>query len=581
MNCKKLFIALCLIFSIVLGMMPVNNKNVKAENEISNNMTFESSTSFTQTMVISGDVTLTISKGVKVEAKEGIRVTPGNSLTIEGEGTLVATGQENQAGIGAGGTSYEYGDITINGGTIIANGGTSSVGRGTAGIGGINAVGKKSINNRTITINGGNVTAVGGGKDDEYTNARGAAGIGGGNGQNAGNIVINGGEINATGGSCAAAIGSGNCARRGHSTIKINGGKITSNGNIGGAVWHMSNDEESVDILITGGNTLSNCIGGGTAECDAKLTFDWTEETYNEFRIYSKFKHISSIVFNKLCIEENDLKNTPLVGADLVRYDIPTMIIPYHDIKIKIANWTVGQYDSEKNSPKVTFSPASSSTDVKGFSYEIYNGQGTKVANFTDQEVNNPGVVEALNSLPVGNYTYTVTTLVNYNHTSEEIKGSFEVENEVVTTGQPTSEEITTQATSKESKSQNPTKVIYPKKSHDFFNMLIKEAKAKKVRLKSVKAKKHRKVIARWKKLKGVSGYQLVYSKNKKFKKKSTKKKVIKSANIVKKAIKKLKAKKKYFFKIRSFEVITNPLNNKKVKVYGKWSNVKKVKAKR
>ena len=155
MNCKKLFIALGLIFSIVLGMMPVNNKNVKAENEISYNMTFGSSIAFTQTMVISGDVTLTISKGVKVEAKKGIRVTPGNSLTIEGEGTLVATGQGDQAAIGAGGTSYVYGDITINGGTVTATGAHSS-----AGIGNGNARNSSVCGN--ISITGGTVTATGG-----------------------------------------------------------------------------------------------------------------------------------------------------------------------------------------------------------------------------------------------------------------------------------------------------------------------------------------------------------------------------------------------------------------------------------
>ena len=50
------------------------------------------------------------------------------------------------------------------------------------------------------------------------------------------------------------------------------------------------------------------------------------------------------------------------------------------------------------------------------------------------------------------------------------------------------------------------------------------DAKAQKVTLKSVKAKKGQKALAKWKKNEAASGYQLVYSTSKKFTKKTTKK---------------------------------------------------------
>ena len=62
---------------------------------------------------------------------------------------------------------------------------------------------------------------------------------------------------------------------------------------------------------------------------------------------------------------------------------------------------------------------------------------------------------------------------------------------------------------------------------------------------------------------------------------KKSKKKIIKKAKIVKKTIKKLKAKKKYFFKIRTFDNIYNRITKKSVRIFGKWSKVKKAKAKK
>ena len=107
-----------------------------------------------------------------------------------------------------------------------------------------------------------------------------------------------------------------------------------------------------------------------------------------------------------------------------------------------------------------------------------------------------------------------------------------------------------------------------------------KDAKTKKVKLTKVTAKKARKATAKWKKGKSVSGYQLYYkAKDVKAKKANT--------TAAKKTVKKLKAGKKYSFKVRPFTYVGQPTAEngergfKSVAVYGKWSNVKKIKAKK
>ena len=131
-----------------------------------------------------------------------IYVEEGSTLTIEGEGALVAdaTGElfdadpDNQyfrAGIGGGG------NIVIRGGNITAKGrlfgagiggGSPHSGDGTGGYSG------------DVTISGGTVTALGGGH---------AAGIGSTFRENCGVIAISGGTVNAIGGAGGAGIGGG------------------------------------------------------------------------------------------------------------------------------------------------------------------------------------------------------------------------------------------------------------------------------------------------------------------------------------------------------------------------------------
>lgn len=120
----------------------------------------------------------------------GIHVPEGNTLVIDGDGSLTALSNGFAAGIGCG---YEIscGNIEIRGGNITATGGISAAAIG-AGF-------KSSAGN--ITISGDTVTANAGGA---------SAGIGSGNVQSScGNITISGGVVNATGGATAMAIGAG------------------------------------------------------------------------------------------------------------------------------------------------------------------------------------------------------------------------------------------------------------------------------------------------------------------------------------------------------------------------------------
>ena len=140
----------------------------------------------------------------------------GSSITISG-GTVTATGGESGAGVGSG--YYESGsNITISGGTVIAQGGNQG-----AGIGG----GKSGAGNN-IDISGGTVIATATAGDHGAT----GAGIGGGYAGMGNNITISGGTVTATStatgeyGCAGAGIGGGYaCMGIG---ITISGGTVTA-----------------------------------------------------------------------------------------------------------------------------------------------------------------------------------------------------------------------------------------------------------------------------------------------------------------------------------------------------------------
>ena len=173
----------------------------------------------------------------------------GGTIIISG-GTVTATGGVRGAGIG-GGNNGEGGTIIISGGTVTATGGSNG-----AGIGG-----SQRGSGGTITISGGTVTATG----NSY-----GAGIGGGNGGNGGTVTITGGTVTATGGSgwygSGAGIGTGGSATEGTFSTGENGNavifanSITDNDDTNGwsGVIFVKNDQSGYDGKVYGSPAIES-----------------------------------------------------------------------------------------------------------------------------------------------------------------------------------------------------------------------------------------------------------------------------------------------------------------------------------
>jgi len=177
------------------------------------------------------DVTLTLAAGtVNTLTAGGSRAgiqTAGATLTINGAGSLQATGGYAGAGIGggSGGAVGAGGTITITGGTVTARGGDygAGIGGGSGGAGG------------TITINGGTVTARGG----NY-----GAGIGGGSGGAGGTLAMNGDGV-----VFASSVSDASAKTRG---ILFNGDEGT---------FYGSSVTPTENVVIPAGHTLTVPVG--------------------------------------------------------------------------------------------------------------------------------------------------------------------------------------------------------------------------------------------------------------------------------------------------------------------------------
>lgn len=145
------------------------------------------------------NVTLILAEGTTNVLKSadlcaGLQAPEGTTLTIQGSGSLEATGGSEGTGIG-GGAGNVGGTITITGGTVTATGGGLA-----AGIGGSGDLNLSQTRTSPILITGGTVTAQGGSD---------AAGIGGGPLIFCGPILITGGTVTAQGGRGFVGIGGG------------------------------------------------------------------------------------------------------------------------------------------------------------------------------------------------------------------------------------------------------------------------------------------------------------------------------------------------------------------------------------
>ena len=125
-----------------------------------------------------------------------------------------------------------------------------------------------------------------------------------------------------------------------------------------------------------------------------------------------------------------------------------------------------------------------------------------------------------------------------------------------------------------EEKSSDTTKktpsTAYRKNTGKQKTSSVNKSKPKRVKSLRIKNLKKRKLNAKWKKLKGVSGYQVQYALSKKMKKAK-----LKNCKVASITIKKLKKRKTYYVRVRAYKYV----NGKKV--YGKWSSIKKIKIKK
>ena len=286
---------------ILSGTMPTgNNVRIAAGAKVTlHNATIESSNFGID---CDGDVTINLEGANTVSSSYMTGIYCRGTLTIQGSGSLTATGSNGYPGIGGDGT---YKHVVIKGGTIVAQGGTGSTysgagigggGGGTFGnirieggdvtaTGGDNAAGigcgyrQGGVTCGTITITGGTVRAAGGAN---------AAGIGCGKGYEfsfpnvCGDITISGGTVEATAGmgDCSAIGGAGQFSNSGH--IRIEGGDVTATNNSKqfpciGNVYRLNDTKSSV--TVTSGITRVAMTNG--AETGYQISFFIDDSTVN------------------------------------------------------------------------------------------------------------------------------------------------------------------------------------------------------------------------------------------------------------------------------------------------------------
>ncbi len=196
-----------------------------------------------------GNATIILADGSTNNVKGGRRsagifVPEGKTLTICGDGSLTAMGNDYATGIG-GNSQTPCGNILIAGGSVTATSGQYAAGIGSGWKGSCG----------DITITGGSVTATGG---------LNTAGIGSGEHGSCGDITITGGSITAIGGkNTAAAIGCG----FGNSSNPSSCGNITITGGVTSVIATKTKDSDKVHIIGSCG-TYGTC---GTITIDPSL----------------------------------------------------------------------------------------------------------------------------------------------------------------------------------------------------------------------------------------------------------------------------------------------------------------------
>ncbi len=201
--------------------------------------------SYSSTITIPGGCTVTLSGATISVTSVPAIICQGNATIILQGSSTVSTSADNYPAIQAGPSGTT---LTIQGsGSLTATGGNYGAGIGSR-LGGTCGA---------ISISGGTVEATGG----EY-----AAGIGSGyNGSTCGDITISGGKVTATGGNYAAGIGSGyynsTCG-----AISISGGTVTATGKVYSAGIGSGYSGKFTSISITSGITPVTATMGINAQ---------------------------------------------------------------------------------------------------------------------------------------------------------------------------------------------------------------------------------------------------------------------------------------------------------------------------
>ena len=219
-----------------------------------------------------GNVKLVLGRGRLLRATQGVSVPIDAHLTIDGEGTLIATGYNWTAGIGGWrnydtGANAPGGAVTIDGGIVVATGDEYG-----AGIGG-------GYNGRSgrIEINGGTVVAIGG----KWSAGIGCGGLWSGGSDPIGDIAVNGGRVFAVGGSGGAGIGGGSGCICG--AITVAGGSVRALGTEHGSGIGCGGGGAAGTLSILGGRVaaasfLGVGVGNGSSGTAPPIVLDWTDE---------------------------------------------------------------------------------------------------------------------------------------------------------------------------------------------------------------------------------------------------------------------------------------------------------------
>ena len=243
-------------------------KNSSEDNLDSGWYVLNSTFSYGERIVISGDVKLILKDGCTLTAEQGIRINTDAKLSIYAQseevgtmGKLVAIETHHDKAAIGGNKNYRAGELFIHGGEIEAKCNDGS--KYAAGIGGGYGDGSGM---KGITIYDGKVTTKG---------ADSGADIGGGKNNNHPCVInIYGGDIKANGGKGGAGIGGGK--NRGNWPVNIYGGKVVAEGKEGGFIPRYGSagigsgdkGQQTAPIKIYGGNVTAKGdrgagIGGG------------------------------------------------------------------------------------------------------------------------------------------------------------------------------------------------------------------------------------------------------------------------------------------------------------------------------